>query len=244
MSFFTYFLKNWSKWHFHPYWWVKMKFHPPKVGENSEGVFADGPSKEHGKAWRQVPSPICNSYACRIWGAVAIWGGDFAPYEQNSPPEYLGNKSETAHLNCIISPTPLHNFGLQHQVRKPPPFQLIVYLWNCVFSFHSPVPCSTDGFTVCKPRLSSDAPSPDSGVPPRRGLASKSHHHDSAPKGQIHECGLRGSSRVSHPSSCCSSMDCHMDMLSVYAAADQSSLACDRSCWLVIPRQQVVNTSS
>ena len=50
--------------------------------------------------------------------------------------------------------------------------------------------------------------------------AIKSRHHDSLPKGHIHECGLCGSSRVSSPSSCYSSMYCHMDMLSVYASAD------------------------
>ena len=39
----------------------------------------------------------------------------------------------------------------------------------------------------------------------RLGLASKSRHHDSPPKGHIHESGLRGSSCVSRPSSCYSS---------------------------------------
>ena len=57
---------------------------------------------------------------------AAIWGGNFAYREQNnnfayreqnSPPKYLGNKSEIAHVN--FTPPP-HNFGLQHQVRKPP----------------------------------------------------------------------------------------------------------------------------
>jgi len=36
---------------------------------------------------------------------------------QNNPPKYLGNKSEIPHLNYT---TPFHDFGLQHQVRKPP----------------------------------------------------------------------------------------------------------------------------
>ena len=38
--------------------------------------------------------------------------------------------------------------------------------------------------------------------------------------------------------------NCYMDMLSVYASADQSSQARAKSCWLIIQRQQVVNASS
>jgi len=40
------------------------------------------------------------------------------------------------------------------------------------------------------------------GAPPAPRLASNRRHHDSSPKGHIHESGLRGSSRVSRPSSC------------------------------------------
>jgi len=78
------------------------------------------PSSTHGKAYQQVPALICDSFACRIVCAAAIWGGYFAHREKNSPPKYLGNKYEIVHLNFIISPPFLHNFGLQHQVRKPP----------------------------------------------------------------------------------------------------------------------------
>ena len=113
-----------------------------------------------------------------------------------------------------------------------------------VLALSSPLPRRTDGCTVCKPRLSCDAQSPDAGAPPAPRLACKRRHHDSSPKGQIHESGFRGFSRVSRPSSCYSSMGCHMDMLSVYASADQSSQARARSCWLVISRQQFVNNSS
>ena len=97
-----------------------------------------------------------------------------------------------------------------------------------VLALSSPLPCRADGCTACKPRLSCDARSPDA---PRRllrpapRLASKSRHHDSSHNGHIHECGLRGLSRVSRPSSVDSSMDCCMDMLSVYASADPSSQA-------------------
>jgi len=101
-----------------------------------------------------------------------------------------------------------------------------------VLALSSPLSRRTDSCTVCKPRLSCDARSPDAGVPPASRLASKSRHHDSSPKGHIHESGLRGFSRVSRPSSCYSStaiwtccqstplQTSYMDMLSVYASAD------------------------
>ena len=41
-TFSTHFDKNGWKMTFSPIWWVKLKFHPPKVGENSKCVFADG----------------------------------------------------------------------------------------------------------------------------------------------------------------------------------------------------------
>ena len=69
---------------------------------------------------KQVPALICDSYARRILCAASIFGGYFAHREQNSPPKYLGHKSKIAFLNYIISPHPLHNFGLEHHVRKPP----------------------------------------------------------------------------------------------------------------------------
>ena len=93
-----------------------------------------------------------------------------------------------------------------------------------VLALRSPLPLRTYCCTVCKTWLSCDTRSPDSGGPLAR-LASKSRHHDSSPKAHIHECGLRRSSHVSRPSSCYSSTDCHMDILSVYASADQSSQA-------------------
>ena len=87
--------------------------------------------RAHGKAYEQVPALICDTYARRILCAATIWGGYFALYEQNNPPKYLGNKSEIPHLNFT---TPPHNFGLQHQVRKPPS-KPIVSLWSCGSSF-------------------------------------------------------------------------------------------------------------
>jgi len=77
-------------------------------------------SRVPGKAYEQVPALICDSYARCTLCAAAILGGYFAHKEPNSFPNYLGNKSEIAHLNFINSPPPLHNFGLQHQVRNPP----------------------------------------------------------------------------------------------------------------------------
>ena len=76
----------------------------------------------------QVPTLFCDSYMHVLRQLcpphlmqLAIWGGNFAHREQNILPKYLGNKSEIAHLNFIISPPPLDNFGLQHQVRNPYP---------------------------------------------------------------------------------------------------------------------------
>jgi len=77
-------------------------------------------SRAHGKTYEQVPALICDSYAHHILRAAAMCGGYFAHKEQNRPPNYLGNKSEIAHLNFINSPPPLHNFSLQQSVRNPP----------------------------------------------------------------------------------------------------------------------------
>ena len=70
------------------------------------------PSRAHGKAYEQLTALICDSYAPRILCVAAIWRGYFAHREQNSHPKCLGNKSEIAPMNFIISPPPLHNFGL------------------------------------------------------------------------------------------------------------------------------------
>ena len=59
-------------------------------------------SRVHGKAYEQVPALICDSYTSRSLRTAAIWGGYFAPYEQNSPPKYLGDKSEIALPNFVI----------------------------------------------------------------------------------------------------------------------------------------------
>jgi len=80
------------------------------------------PPRAHIKAYK-LYIPVCPRILC----IAAIWGGYFAPYgyfapfehrERNGPPKYLWNKS--AHLNFHHFSTPFHNFGLQHQVRKPP----------------------------------------------------------------------------------------------------------------------------
>jgi len=69
---------------------------------------------------------------CRC--VAAIWGGYFAHREQNSPPEYLWNKSEIAHLNFIIP----KNFNAHPPWFRPstpseetPPSKPIVSLWIC-----------------------------------------------------------------------------------------------------------------
>ena len=96
----------------------KVQQHDEDAESSKTGC--SSPSRAHGKACKQVPALICDSYACRILCASAIFGGYFAHMERNSPINYLGNKSEIAHLNFIISPPPLNRFCLQHQVRKPP----------------------------------------------------------------------------------------------------------------------------
>jgi len=47
--------------------------------------------------------------------ADAIWGGDFAPYEQNPPPKYLEEKSEFAHCNLIIPKSIISAFATKPQ---------------------------------------------------------------------------------------------------------------------------------
>jgi len=55
-----------------------------------------------GKAYEEVPALICDRYARHILCAAAIWGDYFAHREQNSPPKYVGNKSDIAHLNFVL----------------------------------------------------------------------------------------------------------------------------------------------
>jgi len=65
-----------------------------------------------------MPALIYDSYARRILCAAASWGGYFAHREQTPPQHIWGTNLKL--LNSIIFPPPLHDFGLQHQVRKPP----------------------------------------------------------------------------------------------------------------------------
>jgi len=58
---------------------------------DDEAKLASGAqSKTHGKAYEQVTSLICDSYARRILCqcAAAIWGGYLPHEEQNIPPKY------------------------------------------------------------------------------------------------------------------------------------------------------------
>ena len=104
-----------------------------------ETIFCNWASEYHKQDNRCHTAPlVCVTWLIHIQDAAGcilcaatIWGGYFALYEQNNPPKYLGNKSEISHLNFT---TPPHNFGLQHQVRKPPS-KPIVSLWSCGSSF-------------------------------------------------------------------------------------------------------------
>jgi len=99
----------------HPYEGVSTP--PSGTGPYPMKTLRSGVWSRFSKAYKQVPVLICDNCARRILCAANIWGVYFAHREQNNPLKYLGNKSEIPHLN--FTPRP-HNFGLEHQVRKPP----------------------------------------------------------------------------------------------------------------------------
>ena len=103
--------------------------------------------------------------------------------------------------------------------------------WRAL-ALSSPLPRRTHG-SVCKPRLFCDARSPDAGALQAPWLASKSRHHVAQRALSWMRAPLF---LLRQPPKLVLFINCHLDMLSVYASADQSSQAHARSCWLVIPR--------
>jgi len=80
----------------------KVQQHDEVVESSKTGCRSQ--SRAQGKAYEQVPALICGTCARRILRAATICGGQFALYEQNNPPKYLGNKSEIPHLNFTTPP--------------------------------------------------------------------------------------------------------------------------------------------